>query len=348
MYNLRLTDKTGFRNITGNPVVILDQRGKPFYDTRNLNHRVWEFNLPAGNYQVAAGKISKRVSPVSFSKMALPEPERSKRGNPEHFDILFAENPNKCTVDWLNRRIIYDNSFREAELPVIVLIYYHECGHRYYKTEEYCDAYAYNCMIDQGYNPSQIGIGFVNSLSERADDRKITLVHNMYHQDFFHKKGDSVFARVNHFEKEMDNIDKSDIEKFFIGDKKFTYSGIDVQVWDKPGGATVLRKVKAGDTIGKIEALNQAGTWGYLRQDQYNPKGGAVYLNDTMHTMLLDVEAPKNVGDAVAREVPKLAGNIADSIFDFLKSMGIVKLIIIVLVIAFLLFLYLPKLQASV
>lgn len=351
MYQLKVLDKTGFRNINGNPVVILDERGKPFYDTRNLEHRVWEFNLPPGNYIIAAGKISERVSPVTFAKMPLPTPERSKRANPEHFEIIFEDNPNKCTVDWMTRKIIYDNSFRDAELPAIVLIYFHECGHRYYKTEEHCDAFAYNRMIDQGYNPSQIGISFINTLSERADDRKIAMVEGMF-QDNFLKQGDQVFKRLqnfqDHFEKEDDddNLEKSEIEKFFIGDRKFVVSGIEVNVWDKPGGSVKLRTVPKYDTIGKIESLNNAGTWGYLRQDQYNPKGGAVFLNDSMSTVLLNTEAPKSTGDALGREVPNLVSTAVDSLADFFKAAGIMKLIILVLVIAMLIFLVLPKLQA--
>lgn len=356
MYPLKVLEKTGYRNITGNPVVILDERGKPFYDTRNLDRRVWEFNLPAGNYIVAAGKISQRVSPVVFGKMPLPPPERCKRGNPEHFEIVFAENPHKCTVDWLRRRITYDNSFKDEELPVMVSIYFHECGHRYYKTEEHCDAYAYNQMIECGYNPSQIGNSFNDVLSDRADGRKIALVEKMVDAgtNHFQKRGDSVFKRVlvfqNHFEKEGiegDHIEKSAVEKFFIGDRKFTVNSKPTTVWDTAGGKVALRTVPAWDTIGKVESLNTAGTWGYLRKDQYNPKGGAIFLQDSMSTVLLNVEAPKSVGDAVGREAEKVVSVVGENVFDFIKSFGIVKILIIAIALYFFLTVLLPAMKTA-
>lgn len=320
-YKLTLYEKTGFRNINGNPIVILDCRNKIFYDSRRVNNRVWEFNLPEGVYTVEAGKISKRVNPVEFNKLPLPKPERYKRDNPEHFEIVFTDNPNKCTVDWTSKQIIYDNQFKQSELPIITFIYFHEIGHRFYKTEQYCDNYAYNRMLDAGYNPSQIAIPFVEILSDRAINRKFNLVTNVLkdHFDFYD------------CEPESDTLEKKDVERFFIGANKFTYSGASHNVWNEPGGKILLRSVKAGDTIGKVESLNNAGTWGYLRKDQYNPKGGAIYLGDRLYTMLLNTEAPKGVADAIGREIPNAIKYVSEPILDFLKSAGVFKLLVVVL-----------------
>jgi hypothetical protein len=163
---LSVESKTGFRNVTGNPVIIIDERGKMFYDTSVLAKRVWEFNLPAGEYQIVQGEFRRLPRPVEFPLAQLPPRERDYFVKPENFEWIFTDNPNTATVAWKERRIYLDNSLREMPLPYIVFIIEHERGHRYYNNESACDLYASNEMIKQGYNPSQIGEAITNTLSE--------------------------------------------------------------------------------------------------------------------------------------------------------------------------------------
>lgn len=190
---LIVKEKSGFRNVTGNPVIILDSRGVPFYDTRDADKPVWEFNLPPGEYFVAQGKISQMVSPVRYDTIPLPKPERYKQQDPTLFKIEFEDNPNKCTIYWDKRKIVFDNKLKEFPLPTLMFILYHEHGHRYYKTEEYCDRYAANQMIDRGYNPSQVGES-VMSLSKKQLPRKIALVTSLENADNYDNDADKPFV----------------------------------------------------------------------------------------------------------------------------------------------------------
>lgn len=195
--------KTGFRNSTGKPIIIYDQRGKPFYDTRELDHVVWQFNLPKGEFYLYEGKIVKMPMPVDYPLLPLPKPERNKRGIPEHFDVYFADNPHKATVFWDLKAMLFDNKLKDVSLPALVTIYQHECGHKYYETEEFCDRYAYNKMIEAGYNPSQVATGFVNTLSEKQLPRKNALVNAMFGQT----------SNYDHYEYDESETDHLEVQK---------------------------------------------------------------------------------------------------------------------------------------
>lgn len=179
---LKVNSKTGFRNMTNGRVLIHDSYDRPFYDTREIDNVVYRFNLPEGEYILREGMINRLPTPVDYPLLPLPYPERIKRKNPENFKVLFAPNPHKCTVDWRGETITYDTVFKHAPLPILVLIYQHEIGHRFYNTENYCDRFAHNYMITAGYNPSQIGIPFCETLSDNAYDRKIDLIESMLKQ----------------------------------------------------------------------------------------------------------------------------------------------------------------------
>jgi hypothetical protein len=52
-------------------------------------------------------------------------------------------------------------------------------GHSKYKTEKYADLFAANEMLKKGYNPSQIGVAPIDSLSEMQYERKRFIVNNL-------------------------------------------------------------------------------------------------------------------------------------------------------------------------
>lgn len=176
---IEVKQKTGFRNITGNPIVLLDQRGMIFYDTRDLQKRVWEFNLPEGIYYIHMGKFSQIEKPVNFPLIPLPKPEREFKVDPTKFKLSFGDNPYTGTIDWDKKTIMLDNELKTHPMPDIVFVFYHELGHQYYTTEEFCDAYASNCMIEAGYNPSQIGEGIIYTLSQNQLHRKQYIINRI-------------------------------------------------------------------------------------------------------------------------------------------------------------------------
>jgi hypothetical protein len=179
MRKIELKKKTGFRvNNPMHPVIIRDFRGTLFYSTEPLLPRVKEFNLPAGTYFIDSGYISEMKNPVKYKKVPLPFPERFLPA-PTDYDVVFGDNPNKCTIFWNEGVILFDNSFREKPLPQLYFILYHEHGHARYKTEKFADLFAVNCMLDKGFNISQIGSAPVETLSDRADHRKNIVVNQL-------------------------------------------------------------------------------------------------------------------------------------------------------------------------
>lgn len=172
MRELNLTKKTGFKVLNPNvPVIIRDFRGMLFYTTETMVPEVTEFNLPIGKYFVDSGGIKELPEPVKYNLLKLPKEERVMP-DPFNFKIQFANNPYKCTINFKDKTITFDNSFKSKTLPEIYFVLFHEFAHRYFKTEKYCDVLASNYMLVRGFNPSQIGRAHLLSLSHRQHERK--------------------------------------------------------------------------------------------------------------------------------------------------------------------------------
>lgn len=172
MRKLTIDKVTGFK-ITDpfKPVVIRDFRGTRFYSTESMLPRVKKFNLPPGTYFVDSGYFQKLPFPVRYNLIRLPFPQRLLPA-PKSFTIMFGRNPNKCTIFWDEKVILFDDSFREKPLPELNFIKYHEFGHAKYKDEHLADIYAANSMLRNGYNISQTGMAPLQSLSDSADALK--------------------------------------------------------------------------------------------------------------------------------------------------------------------------------
>jgi hypothetical protein len=177
MIPLVLKQKAGFLNLyPSQPVIIRDFRGKLFYSTEGLRP-VQKFNLPEGQYYIDQGKIKMiRFIPPKLNR--LPTPERNLKP-PFNFSIVFDYNPNKCTIRWKEKIIVFDNSLRDYTLPELYFILFHEYSHALYKTERFADLCSANMMLIKGFNPSQIGAAPITSLSEKQLNRKKFVVNNL-------------------------------------------------------------------------------------------------------------------------------------------------------------------------
>lgn len=191
MQRIKLDHKTGFQNLEpGLPVIIHDNRNIPFYDSRFLRNAVPYFNLPAGKYKIVSGNFIPTSKPYPFEKFILPPPEWHRK-SPENFQVVFEPNEHKALVDWKGKRIVFDDSFLNRPLPQVMFIFWHEVGHKNYgghmpgsekydRSEHYCDMFAHNQMIDEGYNPSQIGMSPLDTLSDKQlKKRKAKLINKM-------------------------------------------------------------------------------------------------------------------------------------------------------------------------
>lgn len=179
MYNLNVVQKTGFKISNPNiPVIIRDNRGILFYSTEDMLPRVTGFNLPPGRYLIDSGMFAPIPTPIGFKLLTLPPNERLLK-SPHGFRVIFGNNPNKCSVMWGKNVILFDNSFKEKPWPQVEFILGHEFGHQFYKTEKYCDLYAANRMLKKGFNPSQVGLSPLDSLSDAAYERKKLMVNKL-------------------------------------------------------------------------------------------------------------------------------------------------------------------------
>lgn len=176
---ISLEKKTGFRNSTGAPVVIVDENGLEFYNTNDCENTVWNFNLPKGVFYIVTGKIVETVLPVEYPMSKFPPPEKNERGNPDEFELKFVENPEIATIFFDARKIIMDNSLKDVPFPTALFVLYHEHAHKFYNTEEYCDLWARNKMLNEGYNPSQIIQGVRHTLGNNNLSRQITVMNSL-------------------------------------------------------------------------------------------------------------------------------------------------------------------------
>jgi len=189
MRELNLTKKTGFKVLEpSTPINIRDYRGIMFYSTESILP-VYTFNLPSGKYLVDSGSFIPMSNPVSFKLESLPMPETALPQSIQDFKIVFAENPNKCSIFWREKLIVFDTSFEDRSLPELYFIYFHEMGHSKYgfnrlytmkQAEAFCDMFASNAMLRMGFNPSQIMAAPKNTLSNRQDYRKNYIEETLY------------------------------------------------------------------------------------------------------------------------------------------------------------------------
>lgn len=238
---LLVKGKTGFRNVSGQPILILDERGERFYDTRQLLKRVQMFNLPEGTYYVALGDIARMSRPVNYELTPLPEKERHMFGSFENFDVHFVNNPATGTVVPAANEKFYDHALKELPLPYAMFIDEHENGHKYYITESYCDQYAVNKMLERGYNPSQISEAIVLTLSPDKAARKEIIVESLLPSNAAYN--------ANGVASGTDPV---------VG--MFVTSTKPVNVYKSPGEA-IAKVVQPGKYIGKVAKLNSARTW---------------------------------------------------------------------------------------
>lgn len=116
------------------------------------------------------------------------------------------------------------------------------------------------------------------------------------------------------------HLEHSEIVAFFVGKNKWTKNTKPTPVYKQPGGAPV-RTIPANDSF-KIERINSKGNWGILNTGEW------VLLADSMYTVILTVEPPANIVEALGREAEKAIDAI-----PFLPSFRVMVLIAIVAVV---------------
>ena len=178
MNNLVLENKTGFSSTL--PFEIFELNGNLFYSsdftTKIEEGKRLDFNLPAGEYKYN-GSFIKLSSPVEVKNIELPFPERNI--TKKRYDIIFGNNPNKCTIYYDTGVILFDEQYRSKPLYLKYGIYFHELGHHWYKSEYKADLFSIKKMLDKGFNPSQIGLVALEGLSDKSNERRAKIISLM-------------------------------------------------------------------------------------------------------------------------------------------------------------------------
>jgi len=176
--DLILEKKTGFTSLL--PFTIYELNGNIFYSSdftdKIAKGERLDFNLPAGDYKYN-GSFIKLEHPVPVKQISLPMKERNIVA--KRYEIIFGDNPNKCTIFYGEGVILFDKSFRNVPLYIKYAIYFHELGHHWYKTESKADLFATKKLLDLGFNPSQIGLASLDSLTNKPEsfERKMKTVN---------------------------------------------------------------------------------------------------------------------------------------------------------------------------
>lgn len=168
-----LSRKTGF---SGLGKVIVFENGKPFYAIKK--NGTIRFNLPKGEYDIKT-PVKMLSSPIKYKVKSERKRENYFYIAPENkVTVVYGENPNKASIRPMEGRILIDRKYRD-EYPSFVHKYllYHEIGHYHYNTEAYCDEYARDRMLEEGYNISQVVEASRMTLS-RDNDRFRKCLHN--------------------------------------------------------------------------------------------------------------------------------------------------------------------------
>ena len=115
-----------------------------------------KFNLVVPDtYSCSAPFEIVKIVPVEIPPMpSLPPPERNRyKGEPDIiYDPDWTESPASCFTD--ENVIIHGPAWAELIPPIRLFIDLHEVGHFFYKTEEYCDLFAFVNFMRMGYNRS--------------------------------------------------------------------------------------------------------------------------------------------------------------------------------------------------
>lgn len=152
--------KSGF--VSYCPVSIW-KNGKPFYQHKREDGDKIKFNLPPGDY-LTEGSIFLLSNPIKYDFKRSRKREKENYTQPKELKVIFAPNPNKASVFLEDGVIVLDHSFKNADEVLLKYILYHEAAHYFYKSEHFCDEYAQERLLNEGYNKSQIIKASVKSL----------------------------------------------------------------------------------------------------------------------------------------------------------------------------------------
>lgn len=120
-----------------------------------------------------------KIVPVEIPALPeLPAAERNRyKGEPEIiFDPNWNESPASCFTD--ENVILHGPAWMELIPPIRIFIDLHEVGHFFYRTEEFCDLFAFVNFMRMGYNRSTAYYSLSKVL--RVNDQSINRIKSIF------------------------------------------------------------------------------------------------------------------------------------------------------------------------
>src|SRR5688572_7581987 len=117
-------------------------------------------------------------------------------------------------------------------------------------------------------------------------------------------------------------LTRQQVENFFIGPKKYVRNTKPTPLYKAPGDAP-FTTIDANENMGRVVRINEKLNWGIL------DSGYWIYLADSMYTIVLDIEPPKSIVDAVGREIKNVASfSVANIITPVLITAGVLVAVV--------------------
>lgn len=162
---------------------IKDARGRIYY-YRYLPYgtRSIKVNIPdAGTYYLSQFVEATRKPldiTTQVNRINLPKPERNRDK-----DYFITHDPNETSSPAIiytkTGHIITGRNFPALPIPMKIFILLHEIGHFKYKTEKFCDLYAFIEFVKMGYNPSTAMYCLTDYLRRKPEnDERIDYLYN--------------------------------------------------------------------------------------------------------------------------------------------------------------------------
>lgn len=164
---------------------VYDSRGNVyFYRLLPRGCKGIKLNIPdPGNYSFSKNAAITR-KPLSIAReiyrIKLPPYERHRQRN---YIIVHddkeVDSPAIIYTTLNPARIVTGRKFKGLPIPMGIFILLHELGHMRYKTEKYCDLFAFVELVRMGYNPSTAMYCLTDQLRRNArNDERINYLYS--------------------------------------------------------------------------------------------------------------------------------------------------------------------------
>lgn len=176
MYLIDIYKKTFVKPLNGAlHFKIYDENNCLFWSSEWVRYKGNGLTLPQGRYRCTVQLVEMQGNKNDFIVKKKPI-ERDLKHDFREFNLIIEANPNKCTINHIDKTIKLDPSFLRQPKYVLEFVIMHEKGHNFYNSEFGADIWAVNAMLNKGYTPHQIMRAPFYTLSGKSLNRKLNVI----------------------------------------------------------------------------------------------------------------------------------------------------------------------------